>query len=236
MIARPDLVLYLTQLASADDSLSAIRHMDAIFAALEPDELAAYKPLIEAMLQRIDDIDRLKSAADRDELTGVGNRRGLSSAAARELARHKRNGETLSVLVLDMDGLKPINDFHGHAAGDLAIREMAAACEETLRESDYLARTGGDEFVVLLPDTGLEDARRVAARLRLAVAERSFPYGVLGVSIGSASSENGLRRLDDLLSEADDNLYRDKRSRKEAAAWETGSSVHRVLSDEERAA
>ncbi|MEM6960007.1 MAG: GGDEF domain-containing protein [Myxococcota bacterium] len=217
----------LTKLVLAADGKASFPQLDQVFALLQ-DAGEQYRPLVRAILSRIDEVDRLRSAADRDELTGVCNRRGLQAAGAREIARHRRSGEALSALVLDMDGLKAINDQHGHAAGDRAIVELSRTCEEHLRESDVLARTGGDEFVVLLPETDLEDARRVAGRLRRAFASRAFPYGALGVSIGSATLTEDRPDITTLLQDADEALYRDKRARKEARALAESGEVRRT--------
>lgn len=207
----------LTQLAHAEDSAEAFRQLDALCASAG-DSITPYSELVRALLSRASEFERLRSVADRDALTGVGNRRGLDSAATRELARARRSGEPLAVLLLDLDGLKAVNDEHGHEAGDRAIVELAEACGEQLRDSDYLARQGGDEFAVLLPGTDIAGARRVASRIRRTVAERSFPFGRLGTSIGCAAWQTGAS-FAQMLREADAALYRDKRSRKEANAW-----------------
>lgn len=214
------LVKALTDLASAEDSAEAFRRVDAICAAAG-EAITPYRELVRALLCRAAEVERLRNAADRDALTGVGNRRGLEAVATRELARARRSGEPLSVLVLDLDGLKLINDEHGHEAGDRAIVELAETAGGQLRDSDYLARQGGDEFVILLPATGAAGARRVASRIRRAVSERAFPYGVLSTSIGSALWPSG-GSFAEALREADEALYRDKRARKEASAWVAG--------------
>lgn len=221
------IVKALTQLAQAEDSGEAFRQLDAL-CATAGEGISPYRDLVRALLSRAGEVERLRSVADRDALTGVGNRRGLEAAATRELARARRGDEQLAVLVLDLDGLKAINDEYGHEAGDRAIVELATAGSEQLRDSDYLARQGGDEFVVLLPGTDAAGARRVASRIRRSMAERNFPYGVLGTSVGCAAWRPG-SSFAELLREADAALYRDKRSRKEANAWGSGnpSGTHR---------
>ncbi|MFT5357017.1 MAG: diguanylate cyclase (GGDEF)-like protein [Polyangiales bacterium] len=212
------IVQALTQLAQAEDSNAAFRELDSLCAAAG-ESISPYRELVRALLSRAGEVERLRNAADRDALTGVGNRRGLEAAAVRELARARRSGEPLAVLVLDLDGLKAINDEHGHEAGDRAIVELAQAGSEELRDTDYLARQGGDEFVILLPGTDVTGARRVASRIRRSIAERAFPYGVLGTSVGCAAWRPGAS-FPEMLREADAALYRDKRSRKETDAWD----------------
>ena len=211
------IVKALTQLAQAEDSTEAYRHLDAL-CATAGESIAPYRELVRALLSRAGEVELLRSVADRDALTGVGNRRGLEAAATRELARARRGDKLLAVLILDLDGLKAINDEHGHEAGDRAIVELAEAGSAQLRDSDYLARQGGDEFVILLPGTDVAGARRVASRIRRSIAERAFPYGVLGTSVGCAAWRPG-SSFAEMLREADAALYRDKRSRKEANAW-----------------
>jgi diguanylate cyclase (GGDEF)-like protein len=112
----------------------------------------------------------LEHLADHDPLTGVANRRRLEQDLARELARARREGTPLCVVTLDLDGLKEHNDTFGHAAGDRLLKYVASTWSVALRATDLIARTGGDEFVVLLPDCPLEMAERLSDRLRGEVA------------------------------------------------------------------
>lgn len=155
--------------------------------------------------------DRLERLSRTDPLTGLGNRRHVEERLAAELARARRHGRELSLLVLDLDGLKAVNDRHGHKAGDAALRRVAAAIAQSSRASDVAGRWGGDEFVVLAPDTASEDAAALAERIRrlareAAGGEEAAPP--LSVSIGVASlapaddPEGLLRRADAALLEA----------------------------------
>ncbi|MFK7998824.1 MAG: GGDEF domain-containing protein [Polyangiales bacterium] len=220
---QDSIIQALTQLAQAGDSEEAFRLVDAL-CVNAGESIAPYRELVRALLSRAGEVERLRSVADCDALTGVGNRRGLEAAATREVARARRGDEQLAVLILDLDGLKAINDEFGHEAGDRAIVELARAGSEELRDSDYLARQGGDEFVVLLPGTDVAGARRVASRIRRSMSERNFPYGVLGTSIGCAAWRPG-SSFAEMLREADAALYRDKRARKEASAWDNAKSA-----------
>jgi diguanylate cyclase (GGDEF)-like protein len=112
----------------------------------------------------------LEHLADHDPLTGVANRRRLEQDLTRELARARRDGTPLCVVTLDLDELKEHNDAYGHAAGDRLLKQVASAWSGALRATDLLARTGGDEFVVLLPDCPLEMGERLMDRLRQDVA------------------------------------------------------------------
>ncbi|HYI99161.1 MAG TPA: diguanylate cyclase [Thermoleophilaceae bacterium] len=119
-----------------------------------------------ARLQR-----ELEHLADHDPLTGVANRRRLEQDLARELARARREGAPLCVTTIDLDGLKEHNDTYGHAAGDRLLEHVATTWAAALRATDTIARTGGDEFVLLLPDCPLGTAERLVEELRQAVAD-----------------------------------------------------------------
>jgi diguanylate cyclase (GGDEF)-like protein len=112
----------------------------------------------------------LEHLADHDPLTGVANRRRLEQDLTRELARARRDGKPLCLVTLDLDGLKEHNDAYGHAAGDRLLKYVASTWAGALRVTDLIARTGGDEFLVLLPDCTLEMAERLSDRLCAEVA------------------------------------------------------------------
>jgi diguanylate cyclase (GGDEF)-like protein len=115
----------------------------------------------------------LEHLADHDPLTGVANRRRLEQDLTRELARARRERTTLCLLTLDLDDLKEHNDAYGHAAGDRLLKHVASTWADALRPTDLIARTGGDEFVVLLPDCPLEMGERLMDRLRREVSAAS---------------------------------------------------------------
>jgi diguanylate cyclase (GGDEF)-like protein len=114
-------------------------------------------------------IDRLRNeVADLamvDDLTGVGNRRLLVQRLGEECARSERSGEPFALLVIDLDGFKQINDTHGHAAGDACLQHFTLMAQTRLRPGDLLARTGGDEFCVVLPSSTLREGAMIARRL-----------------------------------------------------------------------
>lgn len=108
---------------------------------------------------------RLRQQADTDPLTGLANRRSVAAALDRALHSARRSGDRACVATLDLDGFKEVNDRQGHAAGDAVLVAAATAWREILRPGDTLARTGGDEFAVVLPHCGLDHARSIVARL-----------------------------------------------------------------------
>lgn len=164
---------------------------------------------------------RLLRSGFTDVLTGWHNRRYLQVRLGEELARARRDGDTLSCLMLDLDHFKRINDTFGHAAGDEVLRELAQRVEAEVRASDVAARYGGEEFVILLPRTAAQAAGLLAERIRRVVRERpvdvgdghavtvTASIGVASVSLGPADSD--LKALGEaLLARADAALYQAK--------------------------
>ncbi len=150
--------------------------------------------------------DQQRELATTDELTGVPNRRALVEAAGREIARAARDASPISLVYIDVDHFKRVNDRLGHAAGDRLLRTIAHTLETACRRADVVARLGGDEFAVLLPQTGPEAAARVAGKLRnvLAVAMQAhewpvtFSLGVASFTRPPGSAEEMLRKADTL--------------------------------------
>ncbi|AYD01839.1 GGDEF domain-containing protein [Neorhizobium sp. NCHU2750] len=157
---------------------------------------------------------KLRHQAMTDPMTGLGNRRWLSERAAEELARAERQGETVSVLVLDLDRFKGINDGHGHETGDRVLVATGEIVRTCLRPYDLAARIGGEEFCVMLPRTSLDEAQAIAERLRKALAATTVPplrQGRMTASFGICAAGPG-DRLSDLLLRADFALYEAKRA------------------------
>jgi len=164
---------------------------------------------------RLDLIERLSQQAYHDELTGLANRRFLSQQAHLELDRAKRYHYPLSLFMLDIDHFKTVNDSYGHLAGDSVLKQLSVLMKETLREYDMIARIGGEEFAVLLPETDLAAAIVIAERLRLAVSEFTFELRQslqihLTISIGIASTSDVTQDFEKLLHETDVRLYQAK--------------------------
>jgi diguanylate cyclase (GGDEF)-like protein len=151
-----------------------------------------------------------------DGLTQINNRRYLMDFLERELARSLRHRRPLSVLMIDLDHFKSVNDEHGHLCGDFVLRELSERVRHTVRREDLFARYGGEEFTLTLVETDEAGAVDVAERVRRSVAETPFVFDSvaiqLSVSIGVAST-CGERSMtpDDLLKQADDHLYAAKR-------------------------
>ena len=154
--------------------------------------------------------------ARTDSLTGLWNRGHFVEQAVQEIARCKRSKRCLSLLLIDVDFFKRINDQYGHDVGDKVLVGIADTLRETLRDIDIVARFGGEEFVILLPDTKLEAAKIAAERVRNAIGEQDFSYDrhrsiTTTVSIGVTSFDNYESDLDAMLKRADTAMYVAKR-------------------------
>lgn len=175
--------------------------------------------------------------ATQDPLTGLLNRRAFYSRADEEMNRANRFNHPLSVLIVDVDRFKTINDRFGHSAGDRALQHIAGCLRHDTRQIDLLARLGGEEFAVLLPETGLSTAAEVAGRLRLKVEES--PYVLddadveLTISIGVSSLSVALPTIDALTDAADEALYAAKHAgRNQVAAFTATAGIILVQNDE----
>src|SRR5690242_9940794 len=169
----------------------------------------------------IDRARQFASEARTDHLTGLANRREFERVIEREVALAERHGRRLSLMMIDLDNLKRINDRLGHSAGDEALRLVAQQLLRVVRASDLCARVGGDEFAVAMPETDLDRARDVALRLR-----RAVEHGALGmrapehveVSVGIATWAPA-QDWQTVYKAADQDLYDDKRRRKTVRRW-----------------
>ncbi len=157
----------------------------------------------------------LERLMHRDPLTGVGNRRLLDERLEQELARHRRTGESLAVIVLDLDGFKAINDSVGHAAGDVLLRGIAQGLSDVVRTSDIVARHGGDEFCIVAPETSPADAERLAAQIAVRVARTASDGRPLSTSVGWATFPHDGANAAGLLAAADERLLAAKAQRPE---------------------
>ena len=177
---------YLSFYLSREDALDDLRDeadsrlallTTALFAPADKysylPEVLAVHPTLEDLLRRKNDpaqtnkANRLLEQLNRtDTLTGLANRAHWLETAAREMQRYLRNQRPAALVLLDIDGFKQVNVRHGHAAGDVLLRELADVLRGSLRSTDTPGRLGGDEFGIVLPETGLEHAREVAERIR----------------------------------------------------------------------
>jgi len=180
----------------------------------------------------LEDLSRqLRDMAYRDALTGLYNHRYFQEQLAHEVERAQRYGARLSVLMLDVDRFKQVNDTYGHLMGDTLLSYIAKLIGAKVRTSDVPARYGGDEFSVILPETGQEKALAVAEKLSEAVSsDRHWQSALLeklgaGISFGVASFPDDGRTADDLLVCADRRLY-DRKRRRSASNRQNGGSTH----------
>jgi diguanylate cyclase (GGDEF)-like protein len=148
-----------------------------------------------------------------DQLTGLYNRRSGEQRLVEEMSRARRHGRPLTVLVLDLDGLKQVNDKHGHAAGDLMLKTFAERLNRAIRGSDLAVRLGGDEFMILLPECRLEEVRHVLGRLSGVVIECEGEKLVTSFSCGWTDLKPG-ETPEELLQRADQAMYANKRAGK----------------------
>jgi len=155
--------------------------------------------------------ERLRHIADHDALTGLYNRRRFEQELDRHITHGRRYGMDGALLVMDLDRFKQVNDGHGHRAGDRVLGEVATVLRKRLRESDILARFGGDEFAVLMPHGGAAEAAELANLMVNSVRrEVSTPAGPLDASVGYTLFEDATTSSDEVLSRADDAMYADK--------------------------
>jgi len=160
-------------------------------------------------------VDKIKQVSDTDELTGTYNMRAFSSMLQRAFRQAVRYGHALSVVMIDSDNLKQVNDNHGHESGNRLLQHLVRCIHEQLRGSDVMARFGGDEFIVLLPETSNKGALEMAERIRKAVETSRFDVRSgdtnITVSLGVASYPEDGGNLDVILDKADKAMYRAKR-------------------------
>jgi diguanylate cyclase (GGDEF)-like protein len=158
-------------------------------------------------------IQQLENAATIDPLTNCYNRRALDTYLENDIAYAKRHGFDLSIVMLDLDDFKLINDVYGHQAGDAVLKAISSLIPSAVRKSDYLARYGGEEFVLVLPDSTLYSAVQVAHKLREIIQNRKIHFGGKTISISASFGVASLESKQDgssLLREADERLYKAK--------------------------
>ena len=165
--------------------------------------------------------DELAELSETDALTSLLNARGFSARLRSEIKRSKRYGEPLSLLFLDLDGLKDINDRFGHRAGSEALRELAGVIRRELRESDTGARWGGDEFTIIAPKTSKEAAVQFAERIRASIEEHVSEWPMtasIGIATIDWTDEDVEGDAHALLRDADAAMYEAKRRGKNTVA------------------
>jgi diguanylate cyclase (GGDEF)-like protein len=184
-------------------------------------------------------LEHEKEFARTDVLTGIGNRRSFIEGAEIEIARARRHASAFTVIYMDVDNLKIINDTLGHSAGDRLLRSLAQATRKKLRVTDLVARLGGDEFGLLLPETGPEVAELIVQRLQ-AVGAAIMPRGqeCVPFSIGVVTFLDPPSSVDEMLSVSDKVMYAAKKHGKHTVCRETfsneGNSHKRVSTEKKR--
>jgi len=154
----------------------------------------------------------LEDLSFKDPLTGAYNRRYFTLRIEEEAKRHARFGDPVSLVLIDVDHFKPVNDHHGHGTGDTVLRELTHVLMENSRDFSIVTRYGGDEFAVLLINTPKAGALRYAERILGVVARHRFVHGHLTVSMGVATLPDDVRAADELVPAADRALYAAKQA------------------------
>ena len=168
--------------------------------------------------------EEMQRLAITDDLTGVHNRRYIFTRGVQEFERARRHHHPLTAIMLDIDKFKPINDQFGHAVGDKVLRILAQGCRNLMREYDEFGRSGGEEFLMILPETSLEEGLQVAERLRRYVEKASLPAALKGhqvsISLGVAERTEEDHSFHQLVERADQAMYLAKeRGRNQVAGW-----------------
>lgn len=208
--------------------------------------LAAGKLLITANQKLQADLEEAKSEIQRqreqtnavmlesrtDALTGLNNRRAFDLEIVRAFAQRRRDGKPLSLLIIDVDHFKRVNDKYGHMVGDRLLKGFSRCLMNTFRESDFVARYGGEEFVAILSNTPLQEAIRTAERVRTAIADSRFRVGELEMQI---TASLGIREVDQneteaqLMEKADTAMYAAKRDGRDRCFYHDGTTCHLIV-------
>lgn len=238
---EPEIRELLQQVIEATDQLNSevVRHSSCLSGVQQGVELAmeslpspilseTHKLLaanleLQAQLQfaqkriaaKLGQLENIVSEARMDALTGLKNRRSFNEEINRQFAQRQRQNTTLSLIMLDIDGFKKINDVYGHLAGDLVLQSIAQALSKTIREMDVVCRYGGDEFVVICPGSRLHEAKCAAERLRMSVGSRSVTLaeGIVQVTASLGVAEVTSTEISEgLIRRADEAMYAAKRA------------------------
>jgi diguanylate cyclase (GGDEF)-like protein len=163
-------------------------------------------------------LEEVKSISITDPLTELFNRRQITLRFEEEFEKYKRLKTSVSCIMADVDDFKAINDSYGHLVGDQALKIISRRIQNIVRAYDILGRYGGEEFLIILPDTGLEEARGLAERIRTHVREEQIGNVAVTLSLGVVCVEESDRSVDDIIRRADENLYKAKKGGKDRVA------------------
>ncbi len=207
-----------TRMAGSFANISRRKASEALLQATQEELLRMNRELEQRVAERTAELakanEELQRQAHRDPLTGLYNRRATMERLEVEWAQFCRSGRAYAVILFDIDHFKQINDLHGHDMGDIALRKVAQAMRERIRTTDHVGRHGGEEFIVILPDTSLEGALALAENIRASVAHMTISgLGHVTVSGGVSlvsSSDTGVDPLMSAIQRADKALYASK--------------------------
>lgn len=216
----PDMeAILMTGSASLETAIEAIRAGVYDYLTKPLDSLTIFEMTLSRALERrhlIRENERLFQEVQRlaltDQLTGLYNRHKVKESLASEVERARRYGRPLSLIMVDIDDLKPINDTYGHPAGDSVLKQVADAIQTHTRRVDLAARIGGDEFLVLLPEAGLDVATEVAKRVRTEITGAPFEEVTISISVGVGQWGEEFGTPQGFLHAVDQALYKAKRS------------------------
>jgi len=213
-----------------------LEHLDGMLATIErqTDGINQFAHRLDGAYRELEAVNgRLREASFADEVTRLYNRRFFSIRLEEEIARARRFGHELSLVFLDLDGFKTVNDELGHLAGDETLRGVALVLLGNSRGIDVISRYGGDEFAALLVETSPSGAELYAERIRDILSLHSFSHGrQVTASFGTASLGEELRSADDLIGAADGALYAAKRAGKNCVAVHGEVGAERLTTPE----
>ncbi|MFN0124812.1 MAG: diguanylate cyclase [Blastocatellia bacterium] len=223
---RPFRNLYVFPLIREQEILGAVALYSFSDARYTPDHVRLIEmatPIASEAVNNAMRYARREEETMTDDLTGLGNSRAIPVMGKKEVERALQMGISLTVLMMDLDRFKRVNDTWGHRAGSQMLSELGPLIARTLRRSDFLARYGGDEFFALLPETNYEQARRVMARIEADVNQHCMPVGEdetvsVGISIGGAELGRDGITLEELIARADKEMYATKAEHKRQEA------------------
>lgn len=234
--SRPDLqdlpVLILTGMNDRERKIRGLEQgaSDYITKPFDPEELVARVKIHLKIKNLQDDLkqsnEKLLELSNTDHLTGLFNRRYMMESLGREVQRNTRKGGHLSLILLDIDHFKDVNDIYGHLQGDVVLQKVALLLKKELRAYDCAARYGGEEFIAILPDSTLSEAIFVAERIRQSIMDTKFSDKLIGLSLTASMGVatfplEGVTTVDGFIKVADDALYRAKNSGRNRVEFHT---------------